>query len=227
MTVEALSLTICLASGIFGRPAWTPDKCDERAAQIMTIAEKHGIDPLLMVAVNIQECDMREDVNALVTVGTGKHKKIVGIDACPMGVRIMGAESRKPHAPEELYEIAARRMEHWKRWCERGHPGWKLANLGSKTLGSKTLGSKTLGSKTLGSKTLGSKTLGSKTLSLEKHHFIAHYNQGNPVYASQVLGFLAAIAHRKVGEETSSAFTSRTREIVRRLTKAFRGWWMA
>ena len=191
MTAEALSLVICLASGVFGRPAWTPEKCAERAGQLMEIGRRHGIDPLLMVAVNIQECDMREDVNALVTAGEGKHKKVIGIDACPMGVRIIGSDWKKHRAPEELYELAARRMEHWKSWCERGHHGRKPAGL-----------------------------------SLEKHHFIAHYNQGNPVYASQVLGFLATITHRKVREKDSSAYTERTREIVRRLTRAFSRWWV-
>jgi len=206
MTVEALALTICLASSIFGRPAWTPEKCAERAGQIMSIAERHGLDPLLMVAVNIQECDMREDVNAYVWVGggggtvrggtarggtargienTGRGRRVVAVDACPMGVRFWGARIWERHDPQELYELAAQRMERWKRWCERAHLG------------------------------------------PEEHHFISHYNQGNPVYASQVLGVLAAITHRKIELRHLLAFTDRTREIVRRLTRTFRGWWTA
>jgi hypothetical protein len=184
MTVEALSLTICLASGIFGRPAWTPEKCTERAGQILSIAERHGLDPLLMVAVNIQECDMREDVSAYVRVGTGSGRRVVAVDACPMGVRFWGARALEPHDPQALYELAAQRMERWKRWCERDHR-------------------------------------------LEEHHFISHYNQGNPVYSSQVLGVLAAITHRKLELKHLLAFTDRTREIVRRLTRTFRGWWTA
>ena len=183
MTIEALSLTICLASSIFGRPAWTPEKCAERAEQIMSIAERHGLDPLLMVAVNIQECDMREDVNAYVRAGTGRGRRVVAVDACPMGVRFWGARIWERHDPQELYELAAQRMERWKRWCERAHLG------------------------------------------PEEHHFISHYNQGNPVYASQVLGVLAAITHRKIELRHLLAFTDRTREIVRRLTRTFRGWW--
>jgi len=149
MTVEALSLTICLVSGIFGRPAWEKSKCDERAAQISGIARRHGLDPLLMVAVNVQECDMREtEAFAPVVVGEGKHKKVVGIDACPMGVRLMGAEARMSREPVALYEIAADRMERWKRWCERGHQ----RNRHDPAYAS-------------------------------EHHFIAHYNQGDPTYA--------------------------------------------
>lgn len=182
MTVEALSLTLCLVSGIFGRPAWDQSKCDERAAQLVEIAKRHGLDPRLLVAVNVQECDMREGINALVTVGEGKHKRVVGVDACPMGVRIMGAEALKPHDPVALYEISAAKMEHWKRWCERGHQRNKPEPLFS-----------------------------------TKHHFIAHYNQGDPNYAHQVLGFFAVLTGRLVKKSDEEKFTERTKEIVRRL----------
>jgi hypothetical protein len=184
MTIEALSLTICLASGIFGRPAWSPEKCTERAEQILSIATSHKIDPLLMVAVQIQECDMRENVDAPIYKGEGKKRKIVGRDACPMGVRLMGAI--KPLPPEDLYEMAAKRMERWKDWCGKGHPGTKFVNKG------------------------------------DKHHFIFHYNQGNPIYAAQVLSFLSAITRRPAKKEYEEAQTARTKEIVKRLARAFR-----
>ena len=35
MTVFALSKILCLASGIFGRPAWDVAKCDDRSAMIV------------------------------------------------------------------------------------------------------------------------------------------------------------------------------------------------
>jgi hypothetical protein len=177
MTIEALSLTLCLVSGIFGRPGWTPELCQERAGQIMTIATEHKLDPMLFVAVNIQECDMRETVDAPIYVGTGKHKKQIGFDRCPMGVRQKGAAAlQEPKDPVKLYDLAAGRMERWKAWCERNHKG--------------------------------------------QHHFISHYNQGNPIYAAQVLAFLAVIKGKPIKDLPS--LTTRTKEIVRRVVKALR-----
>lgn len=128
MTIEALSLTLCLASGIFGRPAWTPEKCNERAAQISQIAEVDDLDPLLFVAINIQECDMRENISAKFfapTIGRRKPKQL-GIDACPMGIRIRwpnGVRPAKLYDAIALYEIAGKKMSRWKRWCARHHRG--------------------------------------------------------------------------------------------------------
>lgn len=130
MTIEALSLTLCLASGIFGRPAWSPEKCQERAVQIMHIADEYQLDPLMFVAINIQECDMRENVNAKFFAPAKPHSKRkpqqLGIDACPMGIRIWWPNGKKPDkvmdAPE-LYELAGRKMARWKRWCEKHHKG--------------------------------------------------------------------------------------------------------
>jgi len=128
MTVEALSLTLCLASGIFGRPAWTPEHCQERAAQITEIAARDNLDPMLFVALNIQECDMRENVEAKFYAPARGSKKPVqmGIDACPMGIRIWWPNGKKPVKPLDalaLYELAGKKMARWKRWCEKNHKG--------------------------------------------------------------------------------------------------------
>jgi hypothetical protein len=128
VTIEALSLTLCMASGIFGRPAWTPEKCQERAMQISEIAKQDDLDPLLFVAINIQECDMRESVSAkFFAPAVGRHKpKVLGIDACPMGIRIHWPNSKQPPKLMDalaLYEIAGKKMRRWKRWCERHHRG--------------------------------------------------------------------------------------------------------
>ena len=128
MTIEALSLTLCLASGIFGRPAWTPEKCQERAAQIIEIAERDGLDPMLFVAINIQECDMRENVEARFYSPTdGKKKRVeLGTDACPMGIRLRWSRGKRPDKLPDalaLYELAGRKMARWRRWCEKHHKG--------------------------------------------------------------------------------------------------------
>jgi hypothetical protein len=185
MTIEALSLTLCLVSGIFGRPAWDTEKCTERAEQILSIATSHNIDPLLMVAVNVQECDMRENVDAMVYQGTGKKRKVIGRDACPMGIRLMGEAAKRKYEPKELYEMAAQKMERWKNWCEKGHQGQLY-----------------------------------KGLKGDKHHFIYHYNQGNPIYAAQVLSILATIKGKSLNEKYEQDLTPRSKEIIRRLLRS-------
>jgi hypothetical protein len=196
MTVEALAMTICLASGVFGRPAWSAEKCHERAAQLIQIAEQDDLDPMLFVAINIQECDMREDVHAKFYApetskekgkGKGKGKKKprqLGVDACPMGIRIWWLHGKRPAQQPgvlALYEIAGRKMARWKRWCEKNHKG---------------------------------KGFGAH------HHFVSHWNEGNTTYASQVLAFRQALMSRSPKSEEE--LTPRTKEIVRRLLRAQR-----
>jgi len=191
MTVEALSLILCLASGIFGRPAWTPEKCQERAEQISKIAEQNDLDPMWFVAINIQECDMRENVNArffapVSIASKGKRKKPMqlGIDACPMGIRIWWPNGKRPEKPLDalaLYDLAGRKMARLKRWCDK--------HLKGKGFG-------------------------------PHHHFVSHWNEGNPTYAAQVLAFKLTLMGKP--PKSDEELTSRSKEIVRRLQRAQR-----
>lgn len=122
MTAPALAAVLCLASSIYGRPAWDEAKCAERAGMILAAAGRHRVDPLLMVAIDMQECDQRDEDAPIYKMVRGKNT-LVGYDACPMGVRIMGVARRAALGPAELYEIAAARLARWRRWCRAGHPG--------------------------------------------------------------------------------------------------------
>jgi hypothetical protein len=186
VTAEALSAVLCLASGIFGRPAWDLAKCAERAAVVLAAAARHGVDPLLMVALDVHECELREkDVPVYKVIG--EREVLAGYDACPMGVRVMGVDRRALYDDVALYELAASRLEHWKRWCGRGHPGGRYrAHLPA------------------------------------RHHYVAHYNQGNPTYSNQVLAVLDALRGRFVQAEARPDLTSRTADIVRRYQKIYR-----
>lgn len=174
MTLTLLAKMLCLASGIFGRPAWNDARCFEHARYVMEAADRHGLDPVLMVAVDVVECDLRDKDRPVYRSG-----KLVGYDACPMGVRIMDVDRRLQYGPADLYELAATRMERWQRWCERSHKG--------------------------------------------QHHYLKHYNEGNPVYAAQVLAVVATLKVR--GVRNRDLLKDRTVEIVRRLARLFtRGW---
>lgn len=174
MTLAILAKMLCLASGIFGRPAWDDAKCTEHARYVMEASDKHGVDPVLMVAIDIVECDMREVDNPVRRGG-----RVVGYDACPMGVRILGVQRRRQYKTGDLYELAATRMERWKKWCSRAHAG--------------------------------------------RHHYVKHYNEGDPVYAAQVLAVAATLKVR--GVRHREQLTERTRDIVKRLARLFvRGW---
>jgi hypothetical protein len=122
VTAQALSIMICLASGAFGRQ-WPQERCDERASQILVSASRHDVDPVLMLALEAYECDMREDVDARVYRVVRGKKKLAGFDACPMGVRVMDVGRRRRLGPADLYEVAAAKLERWRDWCRSGHPG--------------------------------------------------------------------------------------------------------
>lgn len=156
MTVPALASVICLASGIFGRPAWTEEKCLARAEIVVDVARRHGLDPLLLLAIDVVECDLN-DRDARIYKKVGGKKRLVGHDACPMGVRIMGPENRSQHDDASLHELAAKKLARWRKWCRAGHPGGKYRGTRA------------------------------------PHHFVAHYNEGNPIYADQVLAVRDAL----------------------------------
>ena len=120
MTVAALAHLMCLASGVFGRPAWSEAKCAAEAASMLAAAERHSVDPVLMLAIDVQECDMRDGVyldrhgrqrradNPVFATVRGK-KKLVAYDSCPMGLRLPAAERlRMDNA--SIYERAARKL---------------------------------------------------------------------------------------------------------------------
>ena len=176
MTIEALTMTICLASSIFGRGQMAQTECKAMAENMTMAAKIADVSPALILAVNIQECDLRERVDAPIWKGEGKKRKMVGVDACPMGVRILGITDSTKLAVERMYTLAGEKMAIMKRWCEKKHKG-------------------------------------------SHHHFISHYNQGNPTYATQVLGFMAVVQGKPVSGENS--LTKRSQEIIRRLLRAF------
>jgi len=178
MTLAMLTRMLCLASGVFGRPAWDDARCEEHAAYIMEAAEEYSLDPVHMVSLEIVECDMQDKDNPVKKLVRGREV-VVGFDACPMGVRIMGVEKRAGYDARALYQLAAKRMARWKKWCARKHKG--------------------------------------------SHHFLAHYNEGNPLYVDQVLGVAATLRARP---SANYHLSDRISEIVRRLSKIFvRGWW--
>ena len=183
MTLAMFTRMVCLSSGVFGRPAWDDARCAEQASYMTEAAERHGIDPVLMLSLNVVECDMHTRDNPIYQEVKGR-KKLVGFDACPMGVRIIGVEKLERYDDRKLYELAATRLERWKRWCAKQHRDRRGRPL---------------------------------------HSFLKHYNEGNTLYADQVLAVAAVIRRRPTARYQVS---ERIAEIVRRLSRVFvRGWW--
>jgi len=120
VTIAALAKLLCLVSGLFGRPAWEDARCLDRADAIMGAAGRHGIDPVLMVAVDVVECDLGDRDAPIREDG-----RLVGYDACPMGVRLRGVTRRADYDEAALYELGAARLEaakkRWKARRRRGH----------------------------------------------------------------------------------------------------------
>lgn len=127
MTLAALSKVICLAWVAYGRAPLPETECDGRALLVRQAAERHRVDPVLMVAVDVQECDLR-GVDAPIYEEVRGRKIVVGYDRCPMGVRIMGVGERPDAAA--LYDLAAKKLKRWERWCRAGHPGGKYRGRG-------------------------------------------------------------------------------------------------
>jgi hypothetical protein len=122
VTPAALAHLLCLASTIYGRPAWNDAKCAEHAAWITEAAARHAVDPLLMAAIEIHECDQDDRDRPIYAVVRGR-KKVVGYDRCPMGVRVRGVAESRRLGPRELYERAAALLGRLadKHGNRRGH----------------------------------------------------------------------------------------------------------
>jgi hypothetical protein len=106
VTAAALAKMLCLASGIYGRPAWDQAKCEERADLILTSSLRHSVDPVIMVAIDVIECDMDDQDAPIYEVQRGR-KRLVGWDSCPMGMRLRGPERRRRWDAAALIELAA------------------------------------------------------------------------------------------------------------------------
>lgn len=128
MTLAALSKMICLAWVAYGRAPLSEAECDGRARLVRQAAERHQVDPVLMLSVDVQECDLRDTDAPIYEVVRGR-RTVVGYDRCPMGVRVMGTE--KDLGASDLYDLAAQKIKRWERWCRAGHPGGKYRGRGS------------------------------------------------------------------------------------------------
>lgn len=182
MTLAALSKTICLAWLAYGRAPLPESECDERASLILRASARHRVDPVLVLAHDVHECDLRR-VDAPIYERVRGKLVVVGYDRCPMGVRIREMGPRP--SDEYLYDLAAKKLARWRRWCLAGHPGGKYRGPRS------------------------------------GHHYVAHYNPGNPDYEHQVLAHAAVLRGREVSPANAPHLTGRTWDIVRRMRRTF------
>lgn len=133
MTVSALAELVCLAIAALGRSA-VPAECESRAAEISEAALRHDVDPVLMLAIDAWECDLRQDRDVLVYEGLPDHRRFVAIDACPMGYRFRDVGLRRRTSSAGIYELAAAKLEDDRRRCRAaGHKHdsvahWNLGN---------------------------------------------------------------------------------------------------
>ena len=81
---------------------------------VLAAAERHHVDALLLVAVDAYECDLGDRDAPVYKVVRGR-KRLVGYDACPMGMRVLDVGRRRRLGPAELYEMAALDLERSTR----------------------------------------------------------------------------------------------------------------
>jgi hypothetical protein len=213
VTAAALAKMLCLASGAFGRPAWDQARCDERAEVILAAAARHSVDPVVMTAIDVIECDLDDRDAPVYEVRRGR-RRLVGWDACPMGMRIRGPERRGQLGAADLVELAASdlgrsyalcRAEHRSR--SRAEPAGSAGSAGSATRASR--------------ERLGP---GSPSRSECEWRAVARRNLRSRDYAAQVLAVAGALRGKRLegGSLRSRPLTERTAEIVRRLLRIFR-----
>jgi hypothetical protein len=118
----ALSVLLCSIKVVFapGHP-WPVEECDHQAALIMQAAAQAEVKPLLITALYIQECDLRDNVVLPIYRTVGRRKVQIGVDACPLGVRLMGPFDRARWTQDRLFKEAARRLTLFQDSCKRHH----------------------------------------------------------------------------------------------------------
>lgn len=132
MTATAFAQLMCLVSGIFGRPAWPAEKCEKEAALLLAAANRHDVDPVLMLAIDVQECDMKDGeyrdrhgrlrrADNPVYAKVRGRKKLVAYDSCPMGLRLP-VKDRLRLDNAALYERAARKLAALRAMFPRQKP---------------------------------------------------------------------------------------------------------
>ena len=176
MTVESLAIILCASKVMFSHPqVWDQAQCTEKAQQIIEAAQKYDIDPKLIVAGFVQECDLVNDITRPIydpnDLRPRSKRNVIGHDYCPMGVRIYepGPPNRQKWTDIKLFEKSASKMDFWRRWCTKKHAG-------------------------------------------QGHHWLKHYNEGNPDYVESVMAIKAAIFDGKekvVKDQRTNVITQR------------------
>lgn len=105
--------------------------CVERAGEYYIIGIKYDFDPVLLIAIDIYECDLRDDVYAEFL---DKNNKILAIDLCPMGLRVPG-KFRKKLDRLGIIDQATQILDYFRtntKKCQEAHAylnhynsGWK------------------------------------------------------------------------------------------------------
>lgn len=130
MTASALAMLVCTASSIFsGRAAWDEARCLERAEVILGAAERHTVDPVLMLAIDVLECELG-DRDVKIYDESGEERRLVAVDACPMGLRFRHPRRRRHLGAAKIYDLAAHHLAKVAAWCEGGHGGRRLGRRG-------------------------------------------------------------------------------------------------
>jgi hypothetical protein len=130
VTVSALASLVCAASSIFsGRAAWDEARCLARAEVILEAAERHVVDPVLMLAIDVLECELRDE-DVKIYDESDDPKRLVALDACPMGLRFRHPRRRRHLGVAELYDLGAAHLAKVTAWCEGGHGGRRLGRRG-------------------------------------------------------------------------------------------------
>ncbi len=117
ISTNLLASTLCAIKLVVGQGQWNIDQCQERAQEFMYSARKFNVDPMLLIAISVYECDLYDLRDVIYHNSQG----IVARDVCPMGLRVKAnlENARGGLTRQEVINRASLLLVNYKRYHQK------------------------------------------------------------------------------------------------------------
>lgn len=114
MSVSTLAALLCAIKVLISPGQWDANTCVDHAKEYIEVSNKYSIDPLVLVSINIYECDMEDYRDVIYSSSKG----IIARDICPTGLRIKKHlyQTRGGYSFHEVLDKSAKLLASYKQY---------------------------------------------------------------------------------------------------------------
>lgn len=114
MSVSTLAALLCAIKVLISPGQWDANTCVDHAQEYIEVSNKYNIDPLVLVSINIYECDMDDYKDVVYSNSKGIYAR----DICPTGLRIKKHlyQTRGGYTMYEVLDKSAKLLSSYKQY---------------------------------------------------------------------------------------------------------------